>query len=105
MNAAQMIEVSIIGYLVCGAFLSMSYFDLFFHLVAITVILKVLVLPGGAGGGARHTRAGARRIPVPYPLRALAPAHAGEWGSRHVRDRGPPPGGRAPGGRALSWPP
>jgi probable O-glycosylation ligase (exosortase A-associated) len=42
--AAQMIEVGLIGFLFSGAFLSMSYFDLFFHLVAITAILKVLVL-------------------------------------------------------------
>jgi probable O-glycosylation ligase (exosortase A-associated) len=42
-NMAQMLEVSLAGYLVSGAFLSMSYFDLFFHLVAIAAILKVLV--------------------------------------------------------------
>jgi probable O-glycosylation ligase (exosortase A-associated) len=41
-NCAQMVEVSVIGYIVSGTFLSMSYFDLFYHLVAITVILKVL---------------------------------------------------------------
>ena len=41
---AQMLEVSLVGFLVSGAFLSMSYFDLFFHLVAITAMLKVLVL-------------------------------------------------------------
>jgi probable O-glycosylation ligase (exosortase A-associated) len=41
---AQMLEVSLLGFLVSGAFLSMSYFDLYFHLVAITVMLKVLVL-------------------------------------------------------------
>lgn len=41
-NCAQMVEVSVIGYVVSGTFLSMSYFDLFYHLVAITVILKVL---------------------------------------------------------------
>jgi probable O-glycosylation ligase (exosortase A-associated) len=42
-NMAQMVEVSLAAYLVSGAFLSMSYFDLFFHLVAIAAILKVLV--------------------------------------------------------------
>jgi len=41
---AQMLEVSLVGFLVSGAFLSMSYFDLFFHMVAITVMLKVMVL-------------------------------------------------------------
>lgn len=41
-NCAQMVEVSVVGFIVSGTFLSMSYFDLFYHLVAITVILKVL---------------------------------------------------------------
>lgn len=43
-NYAQMIEVSLFGYLVSGIFLSMCYFDLFYHLVAIVVILKKLIL-------------------------------------------------------------
>jgi probable O-glycosylation ligase (exosortase A-associated) len=42
-DTAQMFEVSMLGFLTAGAFLSMSYFDLFFHLVAITALLKVLV--------------------------------------------------------------
>jgi hypothetical protein len=41
-NMAQMIEVSLVGFLVSGAFLSLSYFDLFFHLIAIAVIIKTL---------------------------------------------------------------
>lgn len=42
-DAGQLLEVSLLGFLIAGAFLSMSYFDLFFHLVAITALLKVLV--------------------------------------------------------------
>jgi probable O-glycosylation ligase (exosortase A-associated) len=42
-NCAQMLEVSVLAYAVSGAFLSMSYFDLFYHQVVITVILKTLV--------------------------------------------------------------
>jgi probable O-glycosylation ligase (exosortase A-associated) len=42
-SCAQMLEVSVLGYAASGAFLSMSYFDLFYHVVAITVILKTLV--------------------------------------------------------------
>jgi hypothetical protein len=38
-----MLEVSVLGYAASGTFLSMSYFDLFYHVVAITVILKTLV--------------------------------------------------------------
>ena len=42
-NCAQMLEVSVLAYAVSGAFLSMSYFDLFYHQVVITVILKTLM--------------------------------------------------------------
>jgi hypothetical protein len=38
-----MLQASLAGYLVCGAFLSMSYFDLFYHLLAIIIILKKIV--------------------------------------------------------------
>lgn len=41
-ECAKMLEVSLTAYAVSGAFLSMSYFDLFYHLVAITVLLKLL---------------------------------------------------------------
>lgn len=41
-NFADMLEVSLLAYLVCGAFLAVAYFDLFYHLIAITVILKRL---------------------------------------------------------------
>ena len=39
---AQMLEVSFVGYLVSGLFLSRSYFDLFYQLVAMAIILKQL---------------------------------------------------------------
>jgi len=37
---AQMVEASLVGYLISGLFLSMSYFDLYYHLVAVAIILK-----------------------------------------------------------------
>jgi probable O-glycosylation ligase (exosortase A-associated) len=43
-NYAQMLEVSFIGFLVSGLFLSMQNFDLFYGLIAITIILKKLFL-------------------------------------------------------------
>ncbi|HET9951500.1 MAG TPA: putative O-glycosylation ligase, exosortase A system-associated, partial [Candidatus Eisenbacteria bacterium] len=39
----QMIEASFIAYLVSGFFLSLSYFDLVYHLIAIAVILRVML--------------------------------------------------------------
>ena len=58
-NRAKMIETSLAGYLVSGAFLSLSYFDLFFHLVAIAIVLKTLALR-----------------PAPVPVDPLVPASA-----------------------------
>lgn len=39
----RMVQVSIIGYLVSGAFLGLAYFDFYYHLVAIVIISKYLV--------------------------------------------------------------
>jgi len=41
-NYADMLQVSIIAYMIGGTFLGRAYFDLFYHLVVIAVILKVL---------------------------------------------------------------
>jgi probable O-glycosylation ligase (exosortase A-associated) len=42
-DLAAMTQVSMIGYATCGAFLGLSYFDYYWHLVAIMVILNHLV--------------------------------------------------------------
>lgn len=42
-DLAAMIQVSLLGYAACGAFLGLAYFDLYYHLIAILVILKVLL--------------------------------------------------------------
>lgn len=42
-DLAAMIQVSLIGYASAGAFLGLAYFDLFYHLIAITVVLADLV--------------------------------------------------------------
>lgn len=41
-NYSHMIEVSLIGYMVSGAFLGLGYFDLFYHIAATTIVLKIL---------------------------------------------------------------
>ncbi len=45
-NLSQLVQVSLVGYMVSGFFLGLCYFDLFYHLVAITIILKQLALAG-----------------------------------------------------------
>jgi probable O-glycosylation ligase (exosortase A-associated) len=39
---AQMVELGILAYMVSGAFLGRAYFDLYFQLVAILIVLKIL---------------------------------------------------------------
>src|SRR5713226_4295762 len=42
LSYAQMIQVSLLGFLVSGAFLGLANFDLFYQLVAMVIILKVI---------------------------------------------------------------
>ena len=42
-NLAAMLQVSIIGYATGGAFLGLAYFDLYYHLIAMMVITRVIV--------------------------------------------------------------
>lgn len=42
-DLAAMVQVSLIGYMSAGSFLGLQYFDLFYHLIAIIVIAKMLV--------------------------------------------------------------
>ncbi len=40
-NLASMVQVSIIGYAVGGAFLGLAYFDLYYHLIAIVILMRL----------------------------------------------------------------
>jgi len=67
-DLAAMTQVSMIGYAVCGAFLGLSYFDLYWHLVAIMVILDHLVKQEEAV----TTRADADVVVPRYGARSLS---------------------------------
>jgi probable O-glycosylation ligase (exosortase A-associated) len=41
-NYCDMLELSLLGYMVCGVFLGLAYFDLVYHLIASVILLKVL---------------------------------------------------------------
>jgi len=43
-DLAMMVQVSLAGYIVGGAFLGLAYFDLLYHLIAIMVLTKMVVL-------------------------------------------------------------
>ena len=42
-DLAGMLQVSLVGYAVSGAFLGLAYFDLYYHLIALVVLMKVQV--------------------------------------------------------------
>jgi putative inorganic carbon (HCO3(-)) transporter len=51
-SLAKMAQVSIIGFAVSGAFLSLAYFDLYYDVIAVLVLLeKLLILKGSAAKG------------------------------------------------------
>lgn len=41
-DLARMVQVSLVGFSVSGAFLGLAYFDLFYHLMAIVVVMKYM---------------------------------------------------------------
>lgn len=61
-DLAGMLQVSLVGYAVCGAFLGRAYFDLYFNLIALIVILRSLV------PDPKHaTKAAGAQAPLPAP--------------------------------------
>lgn len=42
-DLSSMIQVSLIGYALGGAFLGLAYFDLFYHLIAIVILTRIIV--------------------------------------------------------------
>jgi probable O-glycosylation ligase (exosortase A-associated) len=53
-DLAAMIQVSLVGYAVAGAFLGMTYFDLYYHLLAVLVLLPVILQPQLASAASRE---------------------------------------------------
>lgn len=69
---ASAVRISLIGYAVCGAFLNLAYFDLFYHLISITVILERLL--------AEEATAAAQTGPAADAAVAAAPARGRRLG-------------------------
>jgi probable O-glycosylation ligase (exosortase A-associated) len=66
-DLAAMVQVSQIGYMSAGAFLGLQYFDLFYHLLAIVVMTRLLV----------ETRLAEAETPVPDTSTADNPVAEG----------------------------
>ena len=72
-NLAAMLQVSLVGYAVGGAFLGLAYFDLFYHLVALLAVTRAVV-ERQPGGGVEETAAPepVRDLGTQRPIRAHA---------------------------------
>lgn len=71
-NMGRMLQVSLIGYVVGGAFLSVLYFDVFYYLIAILVLLRVVVEKEVAAMSGSGNPADAPRPPRPAPHSQVA---------------------------------
>jgi putative inorganic carbon (HCO3(-)) transporter len=69
-NYASLLSVSLWGFVVAGTFLDFAYFDLFFHIVGIVIVLKILADRELAAASAT------RKLPVGYPILSADWAHA-----------------------------
>lgn len=70
---ADLVEMSLIAYVVGGVFINMPYFDLMYQLVAVAIILDYAVQSERAGAGARDPSIG-HRVCIVAPV---APPHGG----------------------------
>jgi hypothetical protein len=61
-----MLQASFLAYMVSGAFLTEAYFDLFYHLVSVVILLKVLVRQEAPAPAAP-----AAATPVRTPVRTM----------------------------------
>lgn len=69
-NMAAMIQVSLVGYAIAGAFLGLAYFDLVYHLLAILVVLRHLVAQALSQGSYVPAQPVVRApMPIPSPSR------------------------------------
>lgn len=66
-DLAAMVQVSLVGYMAAGSFLGLQYFDLFYHLIAIIVITKMLVQK--EVDAMRGAKPMAERVEPPRPYR------------------------------------
>jgi probable O-glycosylation ligase (exosortase A-associated) len=64
-DLAAMIQVSLIGYAVGGAFLGLAYFDYYYHLVALIILTHQVILKESEGEASAEPAHTSRRLPHP----------------------------------------
>ncbi|MEJ2644257.1 MAG: putative O-glycosylation ligase, exosortase A system-associated [Gammaproteobacteria bacterium] len=89
-DLAAMLQVSLVGYAVAGAFLSMAYFDFYYYVIALMVLCKVMTAAELARSESHEQVASARRAMVPAawwtPVSKMV---SGDNGRPVVSDREP----------------
>jgi len=68
---AAMVQVSLIGYYVSGAFLGLAYYDYYYNLIAVTIILAKLATQPSNNGVAAAPSTSTKLPPQPRRLTAL----------------------------------
>jgi putative inorganic carbon (HCO3(-)) transporter len=66
-DLAAMVQVGLVGYAVGGAFLGLAYFDLYYHLIAMIVLTRLIVERSLASEPVGHA-AGQAEIPAEEPV-------------------------------------
>ena len=76
-DLAAMLQVGLVGYAVAGLFLGMTYFDLYYHFLALLVILPVIlkqqIEAGSEPEAVREDRQSAGGVPEPVAARGGPP--------------------------------
>ena len=65
-DLAAMVQVSLVGYATVGAFLGVAYFDLYYALITVVVLTKVVLLSDKAARKATRTFGPAKTAPAPH---------------------------------------
>ena len=71
-----MVLASLVAYAISGAFLTQAYWDLFYHLVAFVVLLKVIAQREGFLDGRQFVNPAARAVRPPTPSTLPVPVPA-----------------------------
>lgn len=83
-DLVSMVQVSLVAYLSAGAFLGMAYFDYFYNLVLILVVVKTMLRRQGIFGAKKAASPAGVVAPAPAMAPARPPGTSGLGGPRAV---------------------
>ena len=65
-DLAAMVQVSLVGYATAGAFLGVAYFDLYYALITVVVLSKIVLISAKSAPKAEPAAAPAAPVPTPH---------------------------------------